>query len=419
MTRQNTNAFTLVELIVVITVLAVLATVAFISFQGYSQNSRDVKRTTDIKTIEKWLSLYFTNNNQYPAASSWAQVTFSGTLTSIQSRADSSVLWALRVSLDAKDPVTNQRYFYATNANLTNYTLAAELENTIWFFNNAYSQNEIFYTRWWNVWIILDNQWEIISNNLEINSVSSSDYTIVYTQGTLENVWRQKLWNNAVNNNKATAVYHPNLIGYWDMQSTTSEGNLKDLSNSQNHATASGSALEYGQSEGVSGKSTYFDGQTCLVLDNIIDFSTTNQLTFSAFVKPESTDISSSNFFNNNQFFIRRRPIKEGEGRNYEAFLQDDGAEPRVTSDISSNDVGYWDHIAASRDGTRLYIYINWKLNNSIYRSIPLTNAINSTLWCWEKVSDYSHWYTGLMDEVKIYDTALSDVEIYNLFEAK
>jgi len=166
MNKHKIRAFTLVELIVVITILAVLATVAFISFQGYSQNSRDVKRTTDIKTIEKWLSLYFTNNYRYPSAGSGAQVTFSGTLTSIQWFADKSVLWALRVSLDAKDPVTNQRYFYATNPNYTNYTLAATLENPIGYFSQAFADTKDFYTKWGNVGIILDANWEILSSDL-------------------------------------------------------------------------------------------------------------------------------------------------------------------------------------------------------------------------------------------------------------
>jgi prepilin-type N-terminal cleavage/methylation domain-containing protein len=50
---QNKQAFTLVELIVVITILAVFLSLAFISFQGYSTESRDTKRMTDIATLSK------------------------------------------------------------------------------------------------------------------------------------------------------------------------------------------------------------------------------------------------------------------------------------------------------------------------------------------------------------------------------
>jgi len=48
---MNTKAFTLVELIVVITILAILATLAFISLQGYSQDARNSKVLSDIRTL--------------------------------------------------------------------------------------------------------------------------------------------------------------------------------------------------------------------------------------------------------------------------------------------------------------------------------------------------------------------------------
>jgi len=60
------QGFTLVELIVVITILAVLATVAFISFQGYTTQSRDTVRLTDMKSITQALHLQVTQNKDLP-----------------------------------------------------------------------------------------------------------------------------------------------------------------------------------------------------------------------------------------------------------------------------------------------------------------------------------------------------------------
>ena len=45
------KGFTLVELIVVITILAILGTIAFISLQGYSQDAKNSKVASDIRTI--------------------------------------------------------------------------------------------------------------------------------------------------------------------------------------------------------------------------------------------------------------------------------------------------------------------------------------------------------------------------------
>jgi prepilin-type N-terminal cleavage/methylation domain-containing protein len=47
----SNQGFTLVELIVVITILAILGTIGFISLQGYSGQSRDAKRTSDLRSL--------------------------------------------------------------------------------------------------------------------------------------------------------------------------------------------------------------------------------------------------------------------------------------------------------------------------------------------------------------------------------
>ncbi|MCD5374903.1 type II secretion system GspH family protein [Candidatus Gracilibacteria bacterium] len=49
--KLKTSAFTLVELIVVITILAILGTIAFISLQGYSQDAKNSKVSSDLRTL--------------------------------------------------------------------------------------------------------------------------------------------------------------------------------------------------------------------------------------------------------------------------------------------------------------------------------------------------------------------------------
>jgi len=49
--KKIQKGFTLVELIVVITILAILGTIAFISLQGYSQDAKNSKVTSDIRTL--------------------------------------------------------------------------------------------------------------------------------------------------------------------------------------------------------------------------------------------------------------------------------------------------------------------------------------------------------------------------------
>lgn len=57
----SNKGFTLVELIVVITILAILGTIGFISIQGYSAQSRDSKRTSDLRSLASALTIKATD----------------------------------------------------------------------------------------------------------------------------------------------------------------------------------------------------------------------------------------------------------------------------------------------------------------------------------------------------------------------
>ena len=60
--KNTKKAFTLVELIVVITILAILGTIAFISLQGYSQEAKNSKVTSDLRNITSAIETDSTRN---------------------------------------------------------------------------------------------------------------------------------------------------------------------------------------------------------------------------------------------------------------------------------------------------------------------------------------------------------------------
>jgi len=51
-TLKKQSAFSLIELIIVVTIIAVLASIAYISLSGESAQARDVRRLSDLKTLE-------------------------------------------------------------------------------------------------------------------------------------------------------------------------------------------------------------------------------------------------------------------------------------------------------------------------------------------------------------------------------
>ncbi len=78
MRRKDATAFTLVELIVVITILAILGTIAFLSFTGYAQSARNSWRLSDMKVIEKAMSLIRSTGESYPTPDNAIDITYSG-----------------------------------------------------------------------------------------------------------------------------------------------------------------------------------------------------------------------------------------------------------------------------------------------------------------------------------------------------
>src|SRR3989338_2978591 len=66
---KQLKGFTLIELLIVIAIIGILAGILFVSIgQSPLVKSRDTKRTADLQNLRLALTLYYTDNNQYPAA---------------------------------------------------------------------------------------------------------------------------------------------------------------------------------------------------------------------------------------------------------------------------------------------------------------------------------------------------------------
>jgi len=67
--RQTHSGFTIVELLIVIVVVAILAAISIVAYSGVQSRARDAERSTEMKTIEEALALYFMDNGGYPNCS--------------------------------------------------------------------------------------------------------------------------------------------------------------------------------------------------------------------------------------------------------------------------------------------------------------------------------------------------------------
>lgn len=126
---NNSEAFTLVELIVVITILAVLWTLAFVSFQWYAMQSRDSVRLADIKTIKKTLELSAVSDWNYVNTGSGFSIEYNGNILWNQGLFDlETAIKTKRFSEVPLDPKTKLPYVYSLSEDKLEYQIAGVLE---------------------------------------------------------------------------------------------------------------------------------------------------------------------------------------------------------------------------------------------------------------------------------------------------
>ena len=178
--QKNKGAFTLVELIVVITILAILATIWFYSFQWFARDSRNSVRISDLRSIEKVLSLYKTYNDVFPKPTNgtlvtdswselWEQWTF-GVLTR-------KIIWSTsNISKIPVDPLTWDEYTYSLLNTKREMQLAAVFE---WDLSLNLDMVNETYAAWmyWTTYITWDFNGKIVKtwncNSMKILAIPS------------------------------------------------------------------------------------------------------------------------------------------------------------------------------------------------------------------------------------------------------
>lgn len=121
----NKKGFTLIELLIVVAIIGLLVTLAIFAYQGRIEKTRDVKRLNDLQQIENALSLYYSDNGEYPNRRSvhpWAAwISLSSDLAE----------YLDPLPLDPKNS-GNYRYYYDADPgdNLQSYGLMVALEHS-------------------------------------------------------------------------------------------------------------------------------------------------------------------------------------------------------------------------------------------------------------------------------------------------
>lgn len=87
--------------------------------------------------------------------------------------------------------------------------------------------------------------------------------------------------------------------------------------------------------------------------------------------------------------------------------------------DITSNATiqqGAWYHVVGTYDGATATIYINGAYDNSAAKS---WNTVLSKAYVGEQINDFAEYFSGTIDDVRVYSRALSAAEVASLYQSK
>jgi len=445
--KRGKKAFTLVELIIVITILAILATIAFVSFQNYAKDSRDAVRVSDLASTSKWLSIFFTKSGVYPETESGILITANGTTITKQGKLWENVVIVINMNQVPLDPMDQTKYTYSTNSSRTKYELLGYTENSnyVSLLPQTFAVN--YAERWVNLvgdelGIILNWDNTLPSGDVE-TSTGSKTYKVLFDNSTQfessGNLVFSQIYNmrDDLLKKKELASLDDSLVGYWDMETllaywsvmTWTWYQLKDLSKYWNHGSCFNGSNEVScwwnvgwpqivNENGKTGKAMSFDG----VDDGSIPLNSSlkpSKITVIAISK------SKTKLFNTRGSIVSWRsgeyngyiihPNKDTKNLTYYIW----NSWTRKIDKILDFDIENLSFFWFTYDWNKLKWYLNWNINWENYWSWNITYSSDITnLWIWYDTCCSWRFWNVVIDEVRIYNRALSESEIKALYSA-
>ena len=197
------------------------------------------------------------------------------------------------------------------------------------------------------------------------------------------------------------------MVGEWRLNDVTAT----DSSGNGNDGTVHGPPV---QVDGMFDDALVFNGNDYIVIDSVADATALNNaLTWESWIK--TTDFSDNvlggwNTSANGNLFWFRVHNELGD-----RFLQIyDGVSHNSQKDVSD---GIWHHIAVIYDNGNTTAYIDGEIDIGPYsRSRTFSSSDKVTIGAEWDSGVLSGYFNGIIDEVRIYNKALSSAEIQQLY---
>jgi hypothetical protein len=193
------------------------------------------------------------------------------------------------------------------------------------------------------------------------------------------------------------------LVGLWEF-----DGDTLDSSGLNNHGTASGNPLfvpgKVGQAISLDGADDYIDCGTSSAFD------LTDGITVGCWIKVSAFDKTWQAIVTKGDNSWRIHRWSGGNGINW----AHSGLSPLSIGGSTNVNDGAWHHIAGTYDGTNRVLYVDGQIDASDTPTGTISVSTHPVLIGENAQATGRHW-SGLIDDVRIYDYGLSREEILYL----
>ena len=219
------------------------------------------------------------------------------------------------------------------------------------------------------------------------------------------------------------------LVGHWTFDgANVVNGVIRDISGQGNHGNTISIATSTFYTAGKIGQGLQFDGvDDEIPFDSVtaFDFSTANRFTISAWVKPDGNNagdivLSRGSVFTSPDYVVYHLGISNTNLTRYQASISDGTNQLMLNSPIDSVVVNQWQHLSLVWDGTTLVLYKDGVSVGSVTGTF--TGLWNGDIVAKRKTSigangmDDNFYFDGGIDDVRVYNRALSASEIAQLY---
>ena len=203
------------------------------------------------------------------------------------------------------------------------------------------------------------------------------------------------------------------LVGWWGFN-----GNAQDGSGNGNHGTVNGATLttdRFGNQDGAYS----FDGDDDYIISNGGSLFISNNLTFSFWIYRFNNEFSNGEFIclgspHSTYFGVISSPL--GSRINYARGC----GETTVNNSPSIYGLNVWNHLVlvGSMASGQTQVYVNGLFVGIATNSTP-SNCSNTNLYFGNDIHGLSEFFNGKLDDIGIWNRALSQQEITNLYNAQ